>query len=111
MLLPVPESMYRWVMMIFMALFLAPVEFASPSSHSGRYHRVALQTQHAPADASAYQHAASLRSAALSTSASQLFAEMLTSRRRRRADKRRRQPERAESGARLCDTFRYANME
>src|ERR687897_1143374 len=50
MLLPVPESMYPWVMMIFMALLLAPAEFASPCSHSGRYHRVALQTRvrHAP---------------------------------------------------------------
>src|SRR5918993_4730640 len=50
MLLPVPESMYPWVMMILMALLLAPLEFASPCSHSGRYHRVALQTRirHAP---------------------------------------------------------------
>jgi hypothetical protein len=45
MLLPVPESMYPWVMMILMALLLAPVEFASPRSHSGRYHRVRLQTR------------------------------------------------------------------
>jgi hypothetical protein len=45
MLLPVPESMYPWVMMIFMALLLTPVEFASPCSHSGRYHRVTLQTR------------------------------------------------------------------
>src|SRR3712207_2723962 len=45
MLLPVPESMYPWVMMILMALLLAPVEFASPCSHSGRYHRVRLQTR------------------------------------------------------------------
>src|ERR687890_839213 len=45
MLLPVPESMYPWVMMVFIALLLAPVEFASPCSHSGSYHRVALQTR------------------------------------------------------------------
>src|SRR5215211_5309801 len=45
MLLPVPESMYPWVMMILMALLLAPVEFASPCSHSGRYHRVRFPTQ------------------------------------------------------------------
>src|SRR5829696_6703539 len=45
MLLPVPESMYPWVMMILMALLLAPVEFPSPCSHSGRYHRVQLQTR------------------------------------------------------------------
>jgi hypothetical protein len=45
MLLPVPENMYPWVMMIFIALLLAPVEFASPRSHSGRYHRVAPQTR------------------------------------------------------------------
>src|SRR5918998_6474322 len=45
MLLPVPESMYPWVMMILMALLITPVEFASPCSHSGRYHRVALQTR------------------------------------------------------------------
>ena len=37
--------MYPWVMMILMALLLTPVEFASPCSHSGRYHRVALQTR------------------------------------------------------------------
>src|SRR5215208_5436318 len=37
--------MYPWVMMILMALLLAPVEFASPCSHSGRYHRVCLQTR------------------------------------------------------------------
>src|SRR5215208_5281759 len=50
MLLPVPESMYPWVMMILMALLITPVEFASPCVHSGRYHRVALQTRirHAP---------------------------------------------------------------
>src|SRR5919107_1841492 len=45
MLLPVPESMYPWVMMILMALLIAPVEFASPCSHSARYHRVAFQTR------------------------------------------------------------------
>jgi hypothetical protein len=32
-------------MMIFMALLLTPIEFASPCSHSGRYHRVTLQTR------------------------------------------------------------------
>src|SRR5215203_2278193 len=50
MLLPVPESMYPWVMIILMALLIAPVEFASPCSHSARYHRVTLQTRirHAP---------------------------------------------------------------
>src|ERR687897_1024185 len=107
MLLPVPESMYPWVMMIFMALLLAPAEFASPCSHSGRYHRVALQTQHGPADASAYQHAASLRSAALSTSASQLFAEMLTSRRRRRADMLKAEPARAQRAEIGCSMRVY----
>jgi hypothetical protein len=44
-LLPVPESMYPWVMMVLMALLMAPVEVAFLCSHSGRYHRVALQTR------------------------------------------------------------------
>src|SRR5918993_523570 len=107
MLLPVPESMYPWVMMIFMVLLLAPVEFASPSSHSGRYHRVAPQTQHAPADASACQHATSLRSAALSTSASQLLAELLTSRRRRHADMLKAEPARAQRAEIGCSIRVY----
>ncbi len=45
MLLPVPESMYPWVMIILMALLIAPVEFAHPCSHSGRYHRVVLRAR------------------------------------------------------------------
>src|SRR5919107_2902636 len=50
MLLPVPESMYPWVMMVLMVLLTAPLEFASPCSCSARYHRVAPQTRvrHAP---------------------------------------------------------------
>src|SRR5919112_5246938 len=68
MLLPVPESMYPWVMMILMALLLAPVEFASPCSHSGRYHRVRLQTQHAASlRSAAYQHGAYRRRADMPT--------------------------------------------